>query len=50
MKMRGSKSKAIEKSAERCGNVSRFSVSGFQDSGIGRMVTNDGTQLSEQII
>lgn len=46
-KMRGSKSKAIEKRATRYGNVSRCRVSGFQDAGVGRMVTNEGTQVSK---
>ena len=34
----------------RLGNVSRCRVSGFQDAGVGRMATNEGTQSSEQII
>lgn len=36
-KMRSSKSKATEKRAKGSGNISRVSVSGFQESGIGRM-------------
>lgn len=35
--MKGSKSKAKEKRAKGFDNVSRVSVSGFQDSGAGRM-------------